>query len=487
MISFPNDVVVEKKVNIKPTVIGTAQEEKKRYAFPPLSLLEDHMEFGKYEINNTTSFQKQERINQFFSDYKIDARVESFTVGPAVTRFNIRTSPGVRISTMASRVEELQMYLRGDKSVRVETVVEGRDTSGIEVGNAEPMIVPFKSVFNKLQQQQNPLTIALGTNIDGNTVTCNLDDLPHLLVAGTTGSGKSVFIHQVIMSLIMRNYPDQLRLILIDPKKVEFTKYQNIPHLFCRIVDDINQATAILNELVNESGGAASTMPILGNDYCAGTGYRVFFGPWETYFLLAEASLYGWNTGTTAEEAYENGVRASFEYFGVSQYADAYLESEEYNRVGTSVNFNHTTEPTNMTVNYVDGYTKAEQTMTYQYPDANRILYKGKKLNDQLTKIITQKYIAQTPYLALEMWNDYRRLGLPFFDLPANERELTGTDMQSTYNPQNYANGQTIGAYPQRMRYPTSLNTADPVEYQHAIELLGGPDNIMTPLWWAKH
>ena len=252
VISFPNDVVVEKKVNVKPTVIGTAQEEKKRYAFPPLSLLEDHMEFGKYEINNTTSFQKQERINQFFSDYKIDARVESFTVGPAVTRFNIRTSPGVRISTMASRVEELQMYLRGDKSVRVETVVEGRDTSGIEVGNAEPMIVPFKSVFNKLQQQQNPLTIALGTNIDGNTVTCNLDDLPHLLVAGTTGSGKSVFIHQVIMSLIMRNYPDQLRLILIDPKKVEFTKYQNIPHLFCRIVDDINQATAILNELVNE-------------------------------------------------------------------------------------------------------------------------------------------------------------------------------------------------------------------------------------------
>ena len=114
-------------------------------------------------------------------------------------------------------------------------------------------------------------------------------------------------------------------------------------------------------------------------------------------------------------------------------------------------------------------------------------MYSGHKLNDQLTKIITQKYIAQTPYVALEMWNDHRRLGLPFFDTPANQNELTGTDMQNTWMPKNYANGQTIGAYPQRMRYPTSLNTADPVGYQHAVELLGGPDNIMTPLWWAKH
>lgn len=228
------------------------KEEINFYPLPPISLLEDHIEYGKYEINNKSCYAKQEKINQFFNDYKIDARVESYTIGPSVTRFNIRTSPGVKISTMANRVEELQMYLRGDKSVRVETVVEGRDTSGIEVGNAEPMTVPFKSVYNKLSQINDTMTIALGTNIDGEIVTCKLDDLPHLLVAGTTGSGKSVFIHSIIMSLIMRNYPHQLRLILIDPKKVEFTKYQNIPHLYCRIVDDIVQATAILGELVSE-------------------------------------------------------------------------------------------------------------------------------------------------------------------------------------------------------------------------------------------
>ena len=233
-------------------------------------------------------------------------------------------------------------------------------------------------------------------------------------------------------------------------------------------------------------GTISDTGVLLGKQYCNSSNERVWFGPWETYFLLAEASLYGWNTGTTAQEAYENGVRSSFEYFGVSQYVDAYLASTDYNRVGTSVNFNHTTEPTNMTVNYVDGYTNAAQTMTYQYPDASRILYKGKKLNDQLTKIITQKYIAQTPYLALEMWNDHRRLGLPFFDMPANESVVVGSDM-STWTPTSYQGEQSWQYYPQRLRYPNSMNNADPAGYAEAVNKLGGADNVMTPLWWAKH
>lgn len=122
--------------------------------------------------------------------------------------------------------------------------------------------------------------------------------------------------------------------------------------------------------------------------------------------------------------------------------------------------------------------------MTYQYPDATKILYKGKKLNDQLTKIITQKYIAQTPYLALEMWNDYRRLGLPFFDMPANESILTGSDMEA-WKPSSYLDGQKWQYYPQRMRFPSSLNNADPEGYAYALQLLGGADNVMTPLWWS--
>ena len=212
---------------------------------------------------------------------------------------------------------------------------------------------------------------------------------------------------------------------------------------------------------------------------------RIWFGAWETHFLLAEAALYGWSAGTSAEAAYEQGIRVSFENFGVSQYVDAYLQSEDYNRVGVSVKFSHTEEPASFTANYVNGYTNVAGTTPYEYPNAAMGLYKGGKLNDQLAKIITQKYIAQTPYGTLEMWNDRRRLGLPWFDLPNNETVFVGADMESTWTPNTYKEKQSSKVFPQRLRYPSSLQNADPQGYAKAIELLGGADNTLTPLWWA--
>ena len=241
--------------------------------------------------------------------------------------------------------------------------------------------------------------------------------------------------------------------------------------------------TLAYNQLVTNGYGPACTLPMLGKDYCKGKS-RIFFAAWETYFLLAEASLYGWNTGTTAKEAYENGIKASFEYFGVSEYVNDYLNSTNYNRVGTSVKFDHTTEPTAEQMTYVDGYSKEQKTVTYEYPTASKTLY-GKALNDHLTKIITQKFIAQTPYLVLEMWSDFRRLGLPFFEIPANESSMTGSDMVNAWNPNSWKDGQKWEFYPQRMRYPSSLENADPEGYKQAVELLGGSDNIITPLWWT--
>ena len=241
--------------------------------------------------------------------------------------------------------------------------------------------------------------------------------------------------------------------------------------------------TLAYNQLVTNGYGPGCTLPMLGKDYCQGKS-RIFFAAWETYFLLAEASLYGWNTGTTAKEAYENGIKASFEYFGVSEYVNDYLNSTNYNRVGTSVKFDHTTEPTAEQITYVDGYSKEQKTVTYEYPTASKTLY-GKALNDHLTKIITQKFIAQTPYLVLEMWSDFRRLGLPFFEIPANESSMTGSDMVNAWNPNSWKDGQKWEFYPQRMRYPSSLENADPEGYKQAVELLGGSDNIITPLWWT--
>lgn len=241
--------------------------------------------------------------------------------------------------------------------------------------------------------------------------------------------------------------------------------------------------TLAYNQLVTNGYGPGCTLPMLGKDYCKGKS-RIFFAAWETYFLLAEASLYGWNTGTTAKEAYENGIKASFEYFGVSEYVNDYLNSTNYNRVGTSVKFDHTTEPTAEQMTYVDGYSKEQKTVTYEYPTASKTLY-GKALNDHLTKIITQKFIAQTPYLVLEMWSDFRRLGLPFFEIPANESSMTDSDMVNAWNPNSWKDGQKWEFYPQRMRYPSSLENADPEGYKQAVELLGGSDNIITPLWWT--
>lgn len=246
------------------------------------------------------------------------------------------------------------------------------------------------------------------------------------------------------------------------------------------------------NGFITTSSGIRSIYPLWAQDYCMGgeegLGRVVFFGAWESHFLLAEAALRNWNTdGVTDEQAYEDGVRASFDYFGVSEFAEDYLASEDYNRVGTSVKYTHTAEPASFQATYKDGYNQkaGDKTVTYNYPDASKILYPGKKLNDKLTKIITQKYLAQMPYVVQEVWSDHRRLGLPFFDLPANTATvMTGSDLTDWRN-NSWEAGQSWKYYPQRMRYPQSLLTSDEAAYNHALELLGGKDNTVTPLWWS--
>ena len=240
------------------------------------------------------------------------------------------------------------------------------------------------------------------------------------------------------------------------------------------------------NEVVVNSWNTCS---FLSEKYRNNSKARIWFGPWETHFLLAEAAVRGWSAGTDAKTAYEAGVTSSFAYHGLERYASAYLASEVYNRVGTSASFDHTAEPVDFEADYVDGYTKTAGKKMYHYPDASKALYKGHKLNDALSKIITQKYIANTPYGVVEMWNDRRRLGLPFFEVPGAENVLTGSDMDNAknYDPvtQSCKNGQTWGMFTQRMRYPTSLENADVTEYNHALQLLGGENNMMVPLWWA--
>lgn len=245
---------------------------------------------------------------------------------------------------------------------------------------------------------------------------------------------------------------------------------------------------ATTNGLVNGSDlggyGYAGTYPNLSDSYRKSGNKRVFFGPWETYFLLAEAALRGWNVGTTAETAYYNGIKASFDYNGLSALYSDYINSEDYNRVGTSVKWSHTTEPTATQMTYKD-YAGAEHSFTYQYPDASKIMYSGHKLNDQLTKIITQLYIANTPWLPLENWSTHRRLGLPFWEMPTGTSTITYL-ASVNWTTSSWQKGQDYHFYSQRMKYPSSLASSDEEGYNAAVSLLKDGDITLSPLWWAK-
>ncbi len=223
-------------------------------------------------------------------------------------------------------------------------------------------------------------------------------------------------------------------------------------------------------------------IPGLSQAFRGSTAKRVFFAGWESYFLLAEAALKGWSVGITAKDAYEAGIKSNFEYWGVSQHLATYLASTSYNNVGTSVSFTHTTEPGNShSMNYVDGYTGTAGTASIAYP-ANTIYKNGAVRNDALTKIITQKYIANMPWLPLEAWNDHRRLGLPFFENPAVENPLPNMpDLTKT----NYMTN-SVKFFPQRIPYPSSFRESSQEGYNEAVSALGGEDKVSTPLWWAK-
>jgi hypothetical protein len=232
----------------------------------------------------------------------------------------------------------------------------------------------------------------------------------------------------------------------------------------------------------NQVRAFEGTMPRLSNQFRTSASSRIFFAPWETYFLLAEASVRGWTVPMAGKAAYAAGVTSSLAYWGESGRAAQYLASTAYNRVGTSVSWDHTTEPpASTTMNFVNGYTNAPGTTTLLYPK-NDLYKNGSVKNDLLTKIITQKFIAQTPWLPLEAWSDQRRLGLPFFENPAIENPLPNLPALTTATYMT----SSVKFFPQRLRYPADLQNSNGSGYGQAVSALGGPDEVLTPLWWAK-
>jgi len=204
------------------------------------------------ETNTKVAQERSVALDEAFVDFRIGAHVKDFTIGPSVTRFNIEYDSSASSKAVERIVEDLSRRL-GGVSTRFESVVEGQYTSGLEVPNRLITTVSFKEVYEALPDvKKHPLAVAFGKNIQGDVIWADYNEFPHSLVAGTTGSGKSVFVNSVITTLIMRNSPDDLRLVLVDPKKVEMTKYKDMPHLLCPVVNEASQAKLVMSKLVEE-------------------------------------------------------------------------------------------------------------------------------------------------------------------------------------------------------------------------------------------
>ncbi len=233
-------------------IASISKNQKGNYKKPSLSLLHKSNDNGSGmtadKVNETA-----DKLERTLKNFGINAVVENATCGPAVTRYEIKPEDGVRVNRITNLADDIKLNL-AVSDIRIEAPIPGKAAVGIEVPNDKRAVVSFEEIINskEFKNAESKVTFAVGKDIAGNIITANIAKMPHLLIAGTTGSGKSVLTNSIIMSILYKADPDEVKFIMVDPKVVEFSIYNGIPHLLLPVVTDPKKAAGALNWAVNE-------------------------------------------------------------------------------------------------------------------------------------------------------------------------------------------------------------------------------------------
>ena len=243
---------IEEHIDSVPvSYVDTQEDPYVNYRLPRLSILDSVQRKSRTSTNATVAKQQGQKLIDILYEYGVNAKLVQIHIGPSVTKFEIKPELGVRVSKISNLANDIKMALAAT-DLRIEAPIPGKSAVGIEIPNVEKTPVQMKELMQSIPKEfdSKKLLFCLGKDLTGDNVYGELNRMPHLLIAGATGSGKSVCVNSIICSLLLRTKPDEVKMILIDPKKVEFTPYNDVPHLLAPVITDGDLANKGLKVMV---------------------------------------------------------------------------------------------------------------------------------------------------------------------------------------------------------------------------------------------
>lgn len=244
--------IIEETIGKEDTFVSSFNEDYSKYKLPRLTLLKEQGRQGKSASNVSAANDCGRKLIEILDEFGVKATLIATHIGPAVTKFEVKPDLGVRVNKISNLQYDIKMALAA-KDIRIEAPIPGKSAVGIEIPNVEKTTVGMKELMRNIPDSyaDKKMLFCLGKDLMGNCIYGELNKMPHLLIAGATGSGKSVCVNSIITSILLRTKPNEVKLLLVDPKKVEFTPYQKIPHLIGPVITDGEEANRALKVIVN--------------------------------------------------------------------------------------------------------------------------------------------------------------------------------------------------------------------------------------------